>query len=138
MSTSKVFQQFYVKLVTILPMDDSLFLAKLFGYGLLPGDLKQKIKAEKTSVDKATCFLDHRISSDVSVGNSTTFNELLNVMEDSGNSLKVLAEEIKTALKEGSVNTDNAAGYNFLKKHINTLVIVLIIPCHSSHQFLRI
>ena len=113
MSTSKVFQRYYYELVVILPMDDALFLAKLFACGLLPGDLKQSIKAEKTQAKKATCFLDHRISSDVSIGNSTTFNKLLNVMEDSGNdSLKVLAEEIKTALKEETVNTDNAAGYS--------------------------
>ena len=108
MSTSEVFQQFYVKLVKKLPIDDSLFTAELFAHGLLPGDLKQKIKAEKTPVDKATCFLDHKISSDVTAGNSTSFNKLLDVMEDSGNdSLKELAEEIKTVLKEG---TDNAAG----------------------------
>ena len=113
MSTSKVFQQFYFKLVRKLPMDDSLFSAQLVTCGLLPGDLKQKIKAKETPADKATCFLDHRISSDVSIGNLTTFNELLNVMEDSDNdSLKVLAEDIKTALKEGIVNTDNAAGYS--------------------------
>ena len=111
MSTSEVFQQFYVELVTILPMDDSLFLAKLFACGLLPGDLKQQIKAEKTPVDKATCFLDHKISSDVSVGNLRSFNKLLDVMEDSGNdSLKELAEEIKIALKRGLVNNDNDAG----------------------------
>ena len=111
MSTSEVFQQFYVKLVKKLPMDDSLFTAELFACGLLPGDLKQQINAKNTPVDKATCFLDHEIKSDVSVGNSTSFNKLLDVMEDSGNdSLKELAEEIKTALKEGPVNTNNAAG----------------------------
>ena len=111
MSTSEVFQQFYVKLVKKLPMDDSLFTAELFACGLLPGDLKQQINAKNTPVDKATCFLDHKISSDVSVDNSTSFNKLLDVMEDGGNdSLKELAEEIKIALKEEPVNTDNAAG----------------------------
>ena len=111
MSASEVFRQFYVKLVKKLPMDDSLFSAELFACGLLPGDLKQQIKAEKTPVDKATCFLDYKISSDVCVGDSTSFNKLLNVMEDSENdSLKALAEEIKTALKEGLVDTDNTAG----------------------------
>ena len=111
MSTSEVFQQFYVKLVKKLPMDDSLFTAELFACGLLPGDLKQQINTKNTPVDKATYFLDHKISPDVSVGNSTSFDKLLDVMEDSGNdSLKELAEEIKTALKEEPVNTDNAAG----------------------------
>ena len=111
MSTSEVFRQFYVKLIKILPMNDPLFTAELFASDLLPGYLKQKIEAEKTPVDKAKCFLDHKISSNVSVGYSTSFNKLLDVMEDSGNdSLKELAKEIKTVLKEGPVNTDNAAG----------------------------
>ena len=111
MSTSEVFRQFYVKLVKKLPMDDSLFTAELFTCGLLSDNLKQKIKAKETRVDKATCFLDDKISPDVSVGYSTSFNKLLDVMEDSGNdSLKKLAKEIKTVLKEGPVNTDNAAG----------------------------
>ena len=112
MSTSEVFKQFYVKLVTVLPMDDSLFVANLYSCGLLPGDLKNQIKAEKTSIDKATCFLDHTIIPDVSVGNSANFNKLLDVMEKSGNdNLKVLVNEIETTLKEGPPNTDNTAGY---------------------------
>ena len=102
MSTSEVFKQFYVKLIKLLPMDDPLFTAELFVCDLLPGNLQQKIEAEKTPVDKAKCFLDRKISSDVSVGYSTSFNKLLDVMEDSGNdSLKELAEEIKTVLKQG-------------------------------------
>ena len=111
MSTSGVFQQFYVTLVTILPMDDPVFLGKLFACNLLPLNLKQKIMAEKTRANKATCFLDDRINTDVSIGNPTSFNKLLDVMEDCGcDSLKELAEKIKATLKEGPVNTDNAAG----------------------------
>ena len=132
MSTSEVFQQFYVKLVRKLPMDDPLFTAELFTCGLLPGDLKQQIKAEKTRAHKATCFLDDRINSDVSVGNSISFNKLLDVMEKY-NGLKELAEEIKIALKEGPVNTDNAAGY--LKKHVNAIVIYSVDHVLKSHQF---
>ena len=106
MSAGEVFQQFYVELVTALPMNDSLFLANLFTRGLLPGDLKQQIRVEKTLTDKATCFLDHKISHDVSIGNSTSFYQLLNVMEDSGNkTLKMLAG---AALKKGPSST---AGY---------------------------
>ena len=62
MSTSEVFQQFFVKLIKILPMDDPLFTAELFTCDLLPGNLKQKIEAKETRVDKATCFLDDKIS----------------------------------------------------------------------------
>ena len=80
-------------------MDDALFSAELFTCDLLPGNLEQQIKAEKTPVDKAKCFLDHRIKTDISIDDSTSFDKLLNVMEDSSyDNLKVLAEEIKTAI----------------------------------------
>ena len=106
MSASEVYKQCYVKLVMALPMNDSLFLAQLFSCGLFHGDLKNQIKAEKTSVDKATCFLDHVIGPNLSVGNSTNFHKLLNIMEESENDrLQVLAEEIKTTLKEEQINT---------------------------------
>ena len=100
MSTiSEVFKNFYVKLIKTLPLDDSLFVAELFACGLLPGDLKQQIKAERTPMDKATCFLDHTISHDVSVGNSTSLHKLLDVMEQSDNdSLKDLTKQIKIGL----------------------------------------
>ena len=111
MSTSKVFRQFYTKLVTTLPMDDKVFLAKLFAGGLLTGDLREQIDAQMTAAQKSSFFLNQTISSDISVGISTSFNMLLDVMEDSDYfSVNALAKEIKTALKEGPVNTDNAAG----------------------------
>ena len=98
-TTSEVFKKFYVKLIKTLPLDDSLFVAELFACGLLPGDLKQQIKAERTLIDKATCFLDHTISRDVSVGNSTSLHKLLDVMEQSDNdSLKDLTKQIKIDL----------------------------------------
>ena len=107
MSTSEVFKQFYVELVTILPVDDTMFLAKLFSCDLLPGNLMNEIKAERTPADKAMCFLNGKINRDISNGDVRSFNKLLDVMEESRNdSLKVLAMKIKTAVKgELVINT---------------------------------
>ena len=100
MSTGEVFKQFYVELVTMLPVDDTIFLAKLFSCDLLPGNLMNEIKAEKTTVDKAMCFLNSKISRDISSGDFNSFNKLLNIMEESGHdSLKGLAKKIRTALR---------------------------------------
>ena len=111
MSTSEVFQQFYVELIKTLPMNDAVFLAQLVAEGLLTGDLKQHIDAQMTSAQKSLIFLDQKIHPDIFVGISTSFNKLLDIMEDSEYiSVKALAEKIKTALNEGPVNTDNAAG----------------------------
>ena len=104
MSTSEVFKQFYFKLVTILPVDDTTFLAKLFSCNLLPGNLMNQVMAKETRADKAVCFLNGKISSDISIGDFRSFDKLLSIMEDSGNnSLKLLAKKIRTALKVETV-----------------------------------
>ena len=106
MSTSDVFKQFYIKLIKTLPMDDSLFVAELFACGLLPGDLKHQIEAKKTLIDKATCFLDNKISRDISIDNSTSLNKLLTVMEQSdSDSLKDLAKQIRISLEGETMNS---------------------------------
>ena len=115
MSTNEdlVFKRCYVKLVALLPMEDSLFLAKLFSCDLFPGDLKNQIKVQETSIGKATYFLDHVIGPYLSVGNSKNFHKLLSIMEESDNdSLKVLAKEIRVALKERQVSNDTTGCCN--------------------------
>ena len=103
MSTSKVFRKFYVQLVKVLPMNDSEFVAELYSCDLLPGNLKDRVKAEKTQADKATCFLDGKINRDVSIDDFSSLMELLKIMEENEDkSLRRLATEIKVALKEGS------------------------------------
>ena len=107
MSTSEVFKKFYVELITMLPVDDTMFLAKLFSCNLLPGNLMNQVMAKETRADKAMCFLNGKINCDISIGDFTSFNKLLDVMEESGNdSLRVLAMKIKNALKgELVINT---------------------------------
>ena len=67
-STERVFKQFYVKMVKLLPMQNAIFLAEFFSSHLLSMDLKKVIKAEKISEDKAMCFLDLKIYHDISKG----------------------------------------------------------------------
>ena len=100
MSTSEVFKQFYVELVTMLPVDDTIFLAKLFSCDLLPGNLMNQVMAKETRADKAVCLLNGKINCDISIGDFRSFDKLLSLMEDSGNdSLKGLAKTIKKVLK---------------------------------------
>ena len=110
MSTSEVFKQFFAKLAKSLPMDDPIFVAELFSHDLLPGDHYDQVESRSTRADKAVYFLNHVIkpalTSDVG-----SFNELLNVMEDSDYpNVKELTVQIRSKLQEGPVNTDNAAG----------------------------
>ena len=102
----RVFQQFYSKLVETLPMDDAVFIAKLFSNDLLPGDLKNQLKLlHKTSADKAVLFLDSVIEPSVTSDGGSSFDKLLNVMEDSEYPcVKELAKQIRTNLQETSDN----------------------------------
>ena len=111
MSTIKVFTKFYHKLVVTLPMNDVTFTAQLVSRDLLPGNLSDQVKPLATSSDKASHFLDCVIKTAVTIGVDRSFNELLNVMEDSEyRNVKELAKQIKSELQEGPVNTDNTAG----------------------------
>ena len=111
MSTSEVFKQFYHKLVVTLPMNDVTFTAQLVSRGLLPGNLSDQVKSLATSSDKASHLLDCVIKPAVTIGVDRSFNELLNVMEDSEYcNVKELTLQIRSKLQEGPVNTDNTAG----------------------------
>ena len=95
--STEVFQQFYSKLVETLPMDDAVFIAKLFSNDLLPGDLKNQLKLlHRTSADKAVLFLDSVIEPSVTSDGGSSFDKLLNVMEDSEyQHVKELAKQIR-------------------------------------------
>ena len=105
--SSEVFQQFYSKLVETLPMDDAVFVAKLFSNDLLPGDLKNQLKlVHRTSADKAVLFLDSVIEPSVTSDGGSSFDKLLHVMEYSEyQHLKELVVQIRTSLRQ-SYNND--------------------------------
>ena len=94
--STKIFQQFYSKLVKTLPMNDAIFMAELYSRDLLPDDLKEYIESLPTSAKKSSYFLDHVIKPSVTIGDASRFDELLNVMEDSEyQGVKELAKLIK-------------------------------------------
>lgn len=102
LSTSKVFQQFYAKLVKTLPMDDAIFIAELFSRGLLPDDVKDHIEHLATPAKKASYFLDHVIRPSVTCKVGRSFDDLLCVMKDSEyQSVNELARLIRTSLNKG-------------------------------------
>ena len=110
MSTSQVFKQHFATLAKSLPMDDVIFVAELFSHDLLPGNHYDKVESRPTRADKAVYFLNHVIKPAL-VTDTHSFNELLNVMEDSGYSnVEELAKQIRSKLKKGTINTDISTG----------------------------
>ena len=107
MSASEMFKKFYVQLVKNLPMNDSLFTAELFSNDLLPGNLKEHVESLPTKSEKASYFLDHVIKPSVTSDDGSSFDKLLNVMEDSDHQgVKELAKLIRTSLSKRS-DSDN-------------------------------
>ena len=91
-------------------MDDTLFIAKLFSNDLLPGDLKNQLKLlHRTSADKAGHFLDSVIEPSVTSDGGSSFDKLLNVMEDCEyQHVKELAKQIRTVTSQTKrSDTDN-------------------------------
>ena len=104
-----------MKLMSSLSMDDAIFLGLLREKNLLPGNLNDKIQAERTKAQKATLFLDKVIDRAIGIGEFEPLNKLLTVMSDeeylNDLQLKQLANNIKQKLdKESSLITMNSTG----------------------------
>ena len=100
-ASKQVFLCYYPKLVEILPMNDATFIAELVPHGLLPGDLRDQLEAQKTSKDKATHFLDNAIKPSIIIGDENSFTKLLSVMVGGDfPGVRNLAKRIKDSLAD--------------------------------------
>ena len=95
-----VIQQYYGKLHEILPIEDDIFFAYLFQYGLLPGDNPGKIKELKTRANKVA----HLMTDIVLPGVKKHLPNLLEVMKLCGDcAVKEFAEKIETTIGIGMI-----------------------------------
>ena len=104
MTALDIYNDFNDNLVQKLPMDDACFLAALTKENLFPGDLKDKVKSQSTTKDKASYFLDNAIkpcSGDGDDVDIEPFLKLLKVMKKfNSDALKKLATKIWTKLSK--------------------------------------
>ena len=102
----KVFQQYYAKLVVVLPMDDVVFRARLYSAGLLPHEAKEKMKLMSNQTEMAAYFLDHVIPPSGISG--VHFMKLLDVMWSSEDDhVRTLAGLVKSRLTKRVVNSES-------------------------------
>ena len=96
----EVFEKYTEKLVRCLPMDDTFFITKLSHHKLLPGDTRNHLKNASTQPAKASYFLDHVIKPALDVDNTSSFNNLLSVMDQCEYDHVIqLASKIKSEIK---------------------------------------
>ena len=72
-SMTKVYHEYYPKLIKVLPMNNDLFILQLCASHFLPGDAKECIMAKATLAEKAAFFLDNYISIGFDNGNKPLF-----------------------------------------------------------------
>ena len=96
----EIFQYHYLELIRSLPMNDDIFLGKLYMNKLLPHNCKAIIESLHTPVERAAKFLDNIIKPSVENNVITRFNVLLTVMmESDDDAIKELAKRINSMLK---------------------------------------
>ena len=96
-------------------MDNVVFIAELFKNGLLPNDLKAKLKSLPTSAEKAADFLDDviepSVQGDSDGGDDNQFVSLLSIMKESEyDNLKKLADTILSEIDQVSLSSSTALG----------------------------
>lgn len=96
-SAYKVYKDYYLDLLRILPMNDVLFLANLQSSNLFPGDTKAQVQARSTSMEKASYFLGTIIEPSFH-DNADQFKKLLAAMTNYGMAASSLAGRIKKQL----------------------------------------
>lgn len=98
-SPKEIYQEYYVELVELLPMNDAYFIAVLFSRGLLTCGAKELIESQPTRAHRASVFLDEMIKLK---SDSDSFSKLLECMEN--HDFKVvneLAQRIKEKFLSG-------------------------------------
>ena len=104
MSTKEVLAKFYSEMLKVLPMGNPAFLAILEGCKLLPGDTRDRIQAERTKAEKATCLIENVIKTSPNL----YLPKLLQAMEkyhkeNNDIALNDLADDMQRALEEKGI-----------------------------------
>jgi len=110
---------FYEDLITSLPMEDAIFIAKLQKSNLFPGNLKATVKSKNTSADAAEFFLEQTVYRDLKNGRADSLKNLLSVMDEFSPSLETLATKIKK-----TIHLDEDSGTcNYYLLHFNLMCL---------------
>ena len=83
MAYMKVYNDNYVSLVNVLPMNDVLFTANLTGEKLLPANIGSHIGSLPTRAKKAEYFLQNVIQPSLAVNDTRDLNNFISIMKES-------------------------------------------------------
>ena len=93
-----------MKLLTSLPMNDTIFLGLLRRQDLFPGDLEEQVQIRGTKAEKTGWFLRHAIEPSLDIDIMEPLHKLLTVMSDDeylkSKPLRELAAKVQQKLDE--------------------------------------
>ena len=99
MTHKEAFDKYSEELVKCLPMNDTLFIAKLSTFNLLPGNTNDQLQALPTQADKAFYLLSHVIKPALDISDTFSFENLLSIMKQcSYDHVKKIAGIIKSQI----------------------------------------
>ena len=117
MAHLKVYEKYFEKLVTVLPMDDVQFIARLTANHLLPSGVDDYIKSLPTKSDKAYHLLKNIINSSLDIDETKEFTNLIATMEKCGYPhIEKLANQMKSELQIKLKGNYILAGYSYVYK----------------------
>ena len=103
MTHKEAFDKYSEDMVKCLPMNDTLFIAKLSTFNLLPGNTNDQLQALPTQADKALYILNHVIKPALAIKDTSSFESLLSVMEQCGyDNVKRIACIMKSQISKGN------------------------------------
>ena len=103
MTHKEAFDKYSEDMVKCLPMNDTLFIAKLSTFNLLPGNTNDQLQGLPTQADKTLYLLNHVIKPALAISDTASFENLLSVMEQCGyDHVKRIACIIKSQINRGS------------------------------------
>ena len=115
-----MYERYAEKLMECLPMDDTHFTIKLSNHDLLSEDTSDQLETLPTQAAKASYFLGHVIKPALDNDDTSSFDELLCVMEHCGYAhVEKLAHEMKSEIhdsKSGMISSQIATIYSYTCK----------------------
>ena len=103
MTHNEAFDKYSEDMVKCLPMNDTLFIAKLSTFNLLPGNTNDQLQTLPTQADKALYILNHVIKPALAINDTSSFENLLSIMEQCGyDHVKRIACIIKSQISKGN------------------------------------
>ena len=126
MKHKEAFDKYSEEMVKCLPMNDTLFIAKLSTFNLLPGNINDKLQALPTQAEKALYLLNHVIKPALAINDTASFENLLSAMEQCDyDYVKRIACMIKS-----QISNIESGMYIYKYVHIYTYMYIYIYVCN--------